>query len=114
MVSKFLGSECGATPALCREASPVHRISPGAPPYLIMHGTADQTVPYSQAADMTAKLKTAGVSVELFTAESAPHTFWANPRWSAETLDAMERFLRELSGYTSPQTQNGLGERSQH
>ena len=66
----------------------------GAPPFFIGHGTADQTVPYSQAAAMTEKLKAAGVEVELFTAESGPHTFWNNPRWSAQVMESMAGFLQ--------------------
>jgi acetyl esterase/lipase len=96
MVSRFLGQGCEEAPALCREASPLYRTVPGAPPFLILHGTADQTVPYSQATEMAGRLKAAGVPVELFTAESGPHTFWANPRWTAQTLETMDRFLRNM------------------
>jgi len=95
MIQKFLGGACRDLPEKCREASPLFRVHPGAPPHLILHGTADQTVPYSQASAMADKLRAAGVSVRLFTAEGGPHTFWANPRWLPETLQEMEAFLRE-------------------
>ncbi|MFB3825111.1 MAG: alpha/beta hydrolase fold domain-containing protein [Bryobacteraceae bacterium] len=93
MIERFLGASCREKPELCREASPLYRVHPGAPPFLIGHGTADKTVPYSQAAATTQELKAAGVPVELFTAESGPHTFWNNPRYSAQIMAAMERFL---------------------
>lgn len=93
MVAKFLGAPCEEKAALCREASPLYRVHAAAPPFFIAHGTADQTVPYSQAAAMAEKLKAAGVAVELFTAESGPHTFWANPRWAAPAMKSMEEFL---------------------
>lgn len=94
MVARFLGSRCAQAPELCRQASPVDRVTSGAPPFLILHGTADQTVPYTQAAAMTERLRAAGVPVELFTAESGPHTFWANPRWQPQVLQALEHFFR--------------------
>jgi len=95
MVAKFLGAPCAERIELCREASPVFRVRPGAPPFYIMHGTDDKTVPYSQAAAMAEKLKAAGVPVRLFTAEDGPHTFWANPRWLPVVLREMEAFFRE-------------------
>ena len=95
MVAKFLGAPCEEKPALCREASPLYRIHSAAPPFFIAHGTADQTVPYSQATAMAEKLKAAGIAVELFTGEGAPHTFWGNPRWSAQVMRSMEEFLAQ-------------------
>ncbi len=93
MVARFLGGPCEEKAAICREASPLYRIHTEAPPFFIAHGAADKTVPYSQAVAMTEKLKAAGVAVELLTGESAPHTFWGNPRWSAEVMRRMEEFL---------------------
>ncbi len=95
MVAKFLGAPCPERMELCREASPVFRVHPGAPPFYIMHGTDDKTVPYSQATAMVAALKKAGVQARLFTGEDAPHTFWNNPRWQPAVLREMEAFFRE-------------------
>jgi acetyl esterase/lipase len=94
-IPKFLGAPCEKIPALCRQASPLFHVAPGAPPFFIGHGTGDRTVPYAQAAAMTQKLRATGVPVELFTAEDGPHTFWASTRWLPQVLDAMESFLRE-------------------
>lgn len=95
MVAKFLGAPCPERIELCRDASPVFRVHPGAPPFYIMHGTDDKTVPYSQATAMIAALKKAGVPARLFTGEDAPHTFWNNPRWQPAVLLEMEAFFRE-------------------
>jgi dipeptidyl aminopeptidase/acylaminoacyl peptidase len=92
-VMKFLGGRCADRAELCREASPADHASPNAAPMLILHGTADQSVPYRQAEAMTAKLRAAGAQVELFTAPDAGHTFWSKPEWYEPSLHAMEHFL---------------------
>lgn len=96
-IKRFLDGTCAEKADLCRDASPVTQVSGSAPPFLILHGTADKTVPYAQAEAMTEKLKAAGASVKLFTAPDAPHTFWAQKQWYWPTLEAMESFLRSLS-----------------
>ena len=94
-VEEFLGGKCEERVALCREASPISHVRPGLVPFLILHGTGDQTVPYRQASAMADRLKAAGVKVELFTAPDAPHTFWGLKQWYEPTLMAMETFLRQ-------------------
>jgi dipeptidyl aminopeptidase/acylaminoacyl peptidase len=66
------------------------------PPFLILHGAGDKTVPYAQAAAMAEKLKAAGAPARLFTAPDAPHTFWASKQWYWPTLKAMESFLLDI------------------
>ena len=44
-----------------RGASPVHRLSPGAPPFLFIHGTKDRLVPPEQSHRMARALKRMGV-----------------------------------------------------
>lgn len=45
--------------------SPVHYVSKDNPPFLILHGTADTLVPFSQSVELTDDLKKAGVEVIL-------------------------------------------------
>jgi acetyl esterase/lipase len=40
---------------LMHDASPIHFVKPGLPPFLLMHGDADQTVAYQQSLDMQAR-----------------------------------------------------------
>jgi len=47
------------------KASPVAYVSRDDPPFLIVHGTLDELVPYSQSAGFAQRLKAAGVRVEL-------------------------------------------------
>lgn len=56
-----------------REASPITYVHRGMPPYLLIHGTKDGSVPYEQSPLMCAKMKVAGVACEVFTVEDGPH-----------------------------------------
>jgi dipeptidyl aminopeptidase/acylaminoacyl peptidase len=93
---RFLGGKCAEMPQACREASPVMQVRPHAPPFLILHGTADDNVPYAQATHMVQALKAAGNQVELFTAEGGGHTFWATEKWYKSSERVMEAFLLKV------------------
>ncbi len=72
--------------ALIRKASPIHSVHQGIPPFLLIHGTADKTVPYSQSPKLCEKIKSAGGSCEVFPVEGADHGIgkWeANPAFQA-------------------------------
>ena len=98
MVTRFLGGKCTDKPDICIEASPLAHASKSTVPMLILHGTADETVPYPQATAMVEKLKAAGARVELFTAPEGAHTFWSTAKWYAPSERAMEDFLKRLAG----------------
>jgi acetyl esterase/lipase len=93
MVEKFIGSPCSTALDRCKSASPIAYVQSGLPPFLILHGTADKTAPYAQATSMVATLQAAHDSATLFTADGAPHTFWAQDRWMNPSFDAMYQFL---------------------
>lgn len=63
-------------PEIYKKASPVTYVKPGAAPMLLVHGTADETVPHSQAETMAEALKKAGVEHQLELVPEAPHTFY--------------------------------------
>ncbi len=98
MVTRFLGGKCTDKPDICIEASPLAHASKSTVPMLILHGTADETVPYPQATAMVEKLKAAAARVELFTAPEGAHTFWSTAKWYAPSERAMEDFLKRLAG----------------
>jgi acetyl esterase/lipase len=63
-----------AGPALA-DASPVTHVTPDAPPFLLVHGTADWLVPYAQSEQLSAALTAAGVPARLVPVEGAQHIF---------------------------------------
>jgi pectinesterase len=56
-----------------RDASPINLVHPDLPPFLLVHGTADMSVPYSQSVQLQAKLKAAGVACDLITIDDGVH-----------------------------------------
>jgi acetyl esterase/lipase len=56
-------------------ASPITYVAPGAPPFLLIHGTADTVVPYEQSEVLAQALTEAGVPVRLVPIEGADHIF---------------------------------------
>jgi acetyl esterase/lipase len=54
-------------------ASPITHVSKSSPPVLLMHGDADDVVPYQQSVAMEAALKAAGVDVKLLTIAGGKH-----------------------------------------
>ena len=62
-------------PAAQAAASPVSYVTPTAPPFLLVHGTADTLVPYVHSELMHKALTDAGVEVELVPVDGADHIF---------------------------------------
>jgi acetyl esterase/lipase len=60
-------------------ASPVNNVGPDAPPFLLVHGTGDQVVPYAQSELLAQALTAAGVPVRLVPVEGADHIFDGYP-----------------------------------
>ncbi len=67
-------------PELYREFSVTTHIDSKDPPFLILHGTADKTVPVEQSEILAAALKRAGVKYQLEIIPGAPHTFDLQPK----------------------------------
>jgi len=76
----MLGKSSAQAPELYRAASPVTYVDRDDPPLLILHGTADKTVPVDQSRLFAAKLREAGARHELVIVEGAPHTFHLQPK----------------------------------
>lgn len=69
----FMDAPRDEAPDRYREASPVTHLGPDAPPVCVMHGTADRTVPYSQALALQEAMARVGVEMQLVTFEGAGH-----------------------------------------
>ncbi|MBE2213291.1 MAG: alpha/beta hydrolase fold domain-containing protein [Opitutaceae bacterium] len=80
-----------------RASSPINHVRPGLPPFLILHGDADKTVPSQQTLNFQAKLREARVSCELITLPGAPHRLseWAkhDPAWPRRLVAWLRRTL---------------------
>jgi len=64
-----------------RDLSPRTWVRKDAPPFLLIHGTADMLVPVQQSVDMCSALESAGAACELFRVEGAGHGMqWWNGR----------------------------------
>lgn len=65
---------------LCRQASPVTFASKDDPPTLILHGTADTTVPVRQSQLLHQAMRKAGAVSKLVIVKGAPHSFHLQPK----------------------------------
>ena len=74
--SRLLGAAVQAVPDRVREASPMTYVGKNAPPFLIMHGLADSSVPHGQSVLLYEALKAAGNDVTLRLVDGLPHTFF--------------------------------------
>jgi acetyl esterase/lipase len=91
----FLGSDFKAHPEVWREASPVFHVAKGDAPFLIVHGTKDQSVPISQSQELYDKLQAAGVPASFIKVDDE-HTFQtpeARRKLAVETLLFFNKYL---------------------
>jgi acetyl esterase/lipase len=63
----------GGDPAPLLAASPVTYVGPGAPPFLVVQGTADQIVPPSQSVELVSRLTAAHDQAKLVLVQGASH-----------------------------------------
>jgi alpha-L-fucosidase 2 len=56
---------------ILRQISPITYIKPKLPPFFLIHGTEDTSVPYAQSVSLQAKLRDNQVTCELFTLQGA-------------------------------------------
>lgn len=71
--SILLGDTPLQRPDLAKWASPVTYVDKNDPPFLIIHGEKDQSVPYSQSVLLSSWLKLSGIENQVFIVKDAPH-----------------------------------------
>lgn len=91
----LLGGPVGERRDFARWASPLHRVHPGAPPFLLMHGVLDAVVPYQQSVLMAEALRALGVRADLYPVDGADHCFIGYPD-IGKLLDASIDFLDDV------------------
>lgn len=75
----LFGAPFKEKPAAWKQGSPVHYVKAGNPPFLIVHGDKDKTVPHAQSEHLAAALQQAGVPVEFITVKGGGHGMNAAP-----------------------------------
>ena len=93
-LERMLGADRDAWPGLLERYSPALQIRKGEsyPPFLLLHGTGDPVVPYSQMEIMFRGLKDAGVQVRAYYVDGAEHE---GNFWSPEVRRVIRNELRE-------------------
>lgn len=80
-----------------RENSPLTYVQSDLPPFLIVQGSADKTVPINQSLAFQEKLKTAGVSCDFITITNAQHRIadWSkfDPDWQSKVVAWLDEKL---------------------
>jgi acetyl esterase/lipase len=92
--SKLIGGALLENKDKAAKASPITYVSKDAPPFLIMHGDQDRTVPFNQSELLYAALKKAGVDVTFVPMKGAGHGF-GGPEALDPVQDFLKRWLRE-------------------
>ncbi|MFE2148315.1 alpha/beta hydrolase fold domain-containing protein [Streptomyces sp. NPDC059456] len=94
----LLGGSVAERPDAARAASPVTYAVPGTnpPPFLLVHGTRDGLVPYSQSEVLAEALTGAGGEVALRPVEDADHIFLGSPDVPAIVAESVAFLARHL------------------
>jgi len=97
-LARLSGKPGQAVASRAKEFSPVDHVVAGAPPTLVIHGTADTVTPIEWSERFVAAMKAAGNEVEFLKLDGAKHAF-VLPGWSAENFvrQAVEK-TREFLG----------------
>lgn len=90
-VRKFLGDKGMNSVQIQQIANPVNYLSEKTPPFLIIHGTADQLVPHEQSEHFYDALVEKGVPVDFYSLEGAEHA--GNEFWQEPVKDIISSFL---------------------
>jgi pectinesterase len=83
--------------AVLKENSPLTYVKPGLPPFLIIQGSADKTVPIGQSRAFQEKLKAAGVECDFIVIPEGQHRIadWTkfDPAWQGKLVAWLEEKL---------------------
>jgi alpha-L-fucosidase 2 len=79
-----------------KQLSPQNFITKDAPPFLMIHGTADMLVPFAQSETMCTALKAAGAACELYAVPGAGHGigFWEGQPSMTTYKDKMMSWIK--------------------
>ena len=102
-VTRLFGGSMRERAELMKLASPVTHVKSPVPPFQIVHGTHDETVPFSQAECLVAALRAVGGEVDFLPLQGVYHNLRVNPDlpWTEENWErlgwrALSFFQRHL------------------
>ena len=95
-IEQFLGGPVEQDRAKAIAASPTTYVSKEDPPFLIIHGENDMTIPVSQSELLASKLKAAGVHVTLIVDENRGHGI-GGPAFAQEITSFFDKYLKPAS-----------------
>ncbi|GAB3418061.1 alpha/beta hydrolase fold domain-containing protein [Flindersiella endophytica] len=105
VLSALFGGQPAQRRELMRQAGPVHHVRPGAPPFLIVHGTEDETVPFASAEHFAGKLRESGADVTFHAMAGRYHNLqpdgegeWPAEPWTELGKQALAFFDHHLRG----------------
>ena len=96
-LASFLGAEYAKHPEIWQDASPAFHVSKKDAPFLIVHGTKDESVPIEQAQELYDKLHAVGVPVTLLKVDDV-HTFENQENKRKMAIEARDFLFRYLAG----------------
>jgi len=96
-LASFLGAEYSKHPEIWEDASPAFHVSKKDAPFLIVHGTKDESVLFAQAQELYDKLHAAGVPVTFIKVDDV-HTFEAQENKRKMAIEARDFLFRYLAG----------------
>jgi acetyl esterase/lipase len=90
----LFGGRAREMPDVYKLASPVAQVRAGEPPFLIIHGTADSTVPFGQVERFYKELKAAGVDATMFSIDGGEHSAPSEPGLATVVVEFLDQHLR--------------------
>lgn len=90
--------------ALLHANSPLTHVKPGLPPFLLVHGDADVTVPLTMSKTFQTHLRAAGVRCDLMVIPEAPHSLIGWEKLDPTYFDRILQWLRSTLGPISPRS----------
>src|SRR5439155_24868571 len=95
-IEQFPGGSVEQNRAKAIAASPTTYVSKGDPPFLIIHGKNDMTIPVSQSELLASKLKAAGIHVTLIVDDNRGHCV-GSPAFAQEITYFFDNLLMQVS-----------------
>jgi dipeptidyl aminopeptidase/acylaminoacyl peptidase len=92
--SKLLGGKLLETQDVARSASPVTYITKEDPPFLVVHGNRDMTVPCNQSERLDAAIRESGIDVTFVTVDGGDHGGFVSPELTERVAAFCDKHLR--------------------